>query len=183
MKHLTLFLTLTLGFSNLVSAQIFMSKNNEVSFFSKTPMEDIQASNKIVSAVLNTQTLDVVVKMKMTQFEFPNKLMQEHFNENYMESDKFPEGTFIGKIQEAINFSKDGNFPVNIKGNFTIHGVAKERILTGNLIIKKDLVQFSSDFEVALVDHKIKIPKLVLMKIAEKIKVKTSFKLTPFVKK
>ncbi len=183
MKNIGFTMVLLLGLSHFVKSQVFLSKNNEVSFFSKTPMEDINATNKNVSAVLNCKTLDVVVKIKMNQFEFPNKLMQEHFNENYMESEKFPDGTFIGKITETIDFAKEGSYPVNLKGTFTLHGVAQNRILTGILMVKKDIIQFNSDFEVALVDHKIEVPKLVLMKIAEKIKVKTQFKLVPYTKK
>lgn len=109
MKKLFLIALLFIGFQS--KAQLFITTTGEVSFFSKTPMEDIEAVNKNVSSIINTSTNEVAVQMRITNFVFPNKLMQEHFNENYLESEKFPSATFKGKIKEDVDLTKPGNLP------------------------------------------------------------------------
>ncbi|MFA4864578.1 MAG: YceI family protein, partial [Bacteroidales bacterium] len=110
-----------------VHAQKYMTKNGNIMFYSETPMETIKAVNEQVNAVLDTQTGDIVCKILIKSFQFPKALMQEHFNENYLESDKFPNSTFKGKITNlsAINFSKGGIYDALIEGDMTIHGVTK----------------------------------------------------------
>lgn len=157
--------------------QLFMTQTGKTSFFSKTPVEDISALNSNVLAVINSSNGEIAVKMNMTQFKFQNKLMEEHFNENYMESDKFPTGSFKGKINETIDYTKAGTYDVTAKGTFTIHGVTKDKVLTGKLTVAKDALTLDSNFEIALVDYKIDVPKLVWEKIAEKIAVKNNFTL------
>lgn len=162
-------LLLTLGFEG--KAQVLISKNNEVTFFSKTPIEDISAINKTCTVAINTSTNDVAVSMLITGFDFPNKLMQEHFNENYLESDKIPKATFAGKITEKIDFSKSGTYPVTVTGKLNIHGISQVRTLRGVLLITGKSVGLMAEFDVKTADHKIDIPKLVFTKIAEVIKV------------
>jgi hypothetical protein len=157
--------------------QLFMTQTGKTSFFSKTPVEDISALNSNVLAVINSSNGEIAVKMNMTQFKFQNKLMEEHFNENYMESDKFPTGSFKGKINESIDYAKAGTYDVTAKGTFTIHGVTKDKVLTGKLTVAKEALTLDSNFEIALVDYKIDVPKLVWEKIAEKIAVKNNFTL------
>ena len=163
--------------------QLYATKSGETSFFSETPVENITATNKTVGVILNTATNDLVVSMKMTAFDFPNKLMQEHFNENYMESEKFPVGTFKGKLVDKIDFTKNGTFDVTAKGQLTIHGIVQNRDLKGKLTIENQKITLVCAFDVKLVDHKIEVPKLVFSKIAELIAVKTKFTLLPFEKK
>src|SRR5690606_25497663 len=105
-------------------------------FFSETPAENISAVNKKVQAILKPETNEIAVRMKMTEFVFPNKLMQEHFNENYMESSKYPVGSFSGKINQQIDYSKDGTYDVSAEGSFSVHGVIQNRKLTGTLQIR-----------------------------------------------
>ena len=158
-------------------SQLYLGKSGETSFYSEAPLENIAAVNKQVTAALKVETGDVAVKMQMNQFQFPNKLMQEHFNENYMESSKFPTATFTGKIQEKIDFTKDGVYDVTTKGSLTIHGVKKERTIAGKLTIKGTTLTLASNFDVKLVDHKIDIPTIVFAKIAEVIAVKNTINL------
>ena len=165
-----------------VTAQIYTAQGTETSFFSKAPLEDISAVNRKIGVVLNTATGDVAVKMQMSDFSFPNKLMQEHFNENYLESDKYPTATFRGKIQEPVDFSKPGNYPVTVKGTFELHGVKKERTLPGTLNVQPGKIALTSEFTVALADHRIDIPKLVFQKIAEVISVKNTWSLVPYLR-
>ena len=174
-------------FSLLISVnsfgQLYATQNGETSFFSETPVENISASNKTVGAILNIATNEMAVSMKMAAFDFPNKLMQEHFNENYMESEKFPTGTFKGKILEAIDYTKNGNYDVTAKGQLTIHGVTQARDLKGKLTVENQKISLACSFDIKLTDYKIDVPKLVFTKIAEVISVKTKYVFTPYLKK
>ena len=156
-------------------SQRYICKTGETSFFSETPMENISAVNKSVSGVIDVPTQGIAIKMQMVEFKFPNKLMQEHFNENYMESEKYPTGVFSGKINEKIDFSKDGSYDISATGKFVIHGVSQERTLKGKLSIKGNSIVITSNFDVKLADHKITIPTVVMAKIAESIAVKNTF--------
>ncbi|HYK77049.1 MAG TPA: YceI family protein [Daejeonella sp.] len=170
----------------LIAGQLFAQKptvsttSGQMSFFSKAPLEDIEAHNKEVSSEINLAKKEIVAKAVIRQFEFHNKLMQEHFNTHYLESDKFPEATFKGKINEAIDFSKPGVYDVSATGVLNIHGVNQKRTITGKLTIDNNSkFTLESAFEVALKDHRIKIPKLVFGKIAEKVAVKAVFNYLP----
>jgi hypothetical protein len=181
MKNLILIAFIALG-QTVLGQDIFIARNGEVSFFSETPLENISALNKNGTALLNIKTGDVAIKMQTAQFVFPNKLMEEHFNENYMESEKYPTATFTGKVVETIDFSKEGIYAVSAKGILLMHGVKKERTLAGKLTVTKMGILLICDFNVPLTDHKIEVPKLVFEKIAEVIAVKTKFNFVPFVK-
>ncbi len=173
MKKILSISLICISFSSF--SQLYIAKTGETGFYSDTPLENIAAVNKQVTAAIKVETGDMAVKMQMNQFQFPNKLMQEHFNENYMESTKFPIGTFTGKIQEKIDFTKDGVYDISTKGIFTVHGVKQDRTFTGKLTIKGTTLTLISNFEVKLVDHKIDVPKLVFAKIAEVISVKNTY--------
>lgn len=177
MKKNILILVWALLISQATFAQLYFTQTGKTSFFSKTPLEDISAVNSAVSSILNTATNDIAVRMNINQFRFPNRLMEEHFNENYLESEKFPAATFKGKIAEKIDFTKEGTYDVTAKGVMMIHGVSKEKVLTGKLTVGKDNISIETNFEIALVDYKIDVPKLVWEKIAEKIAVKNNFSL------
>jgi len=164
-----------------VHAQKYMTKNGNISFFSETPMETIKAVNAQVNAVLDTQTGNLVFKILIKSFQFPKALMQEHFNENYMESDKFPNSTFKGKITNlsSIDFSKEGTYNAMIEGNMTIHGVTKTISEKGTFIVKPgDKIQGTSKFLVKVADYNIKIPGTVINNIAETIEVTVDIELS-----
>jgi hypothetical protein len=166
-----------LAFSFQANAQKFwQTSTGKIDFFSKTPVEDIEAHSKTAGAIINTETGQLAFKVPIKSFKFPNSLMEEHFNENYMESDKFPEGTFSGKMEPLVDFKTPGVYPIKSKGKLKIHGVEVEREMTGTLTIGSDkTATLVSEMEVPLADHKIERPSLVLVKIAEKIAVKTEF--------
>lgn len=180
MKKILVFL---LTISSLVAfqakAQLFISQTGETSFFSETPLENISALNKQVAAIINTATSDVAVRIQNVSFHFPNKLMEEHFNENYMETEKYPNSTFKGKIQEVIDYQKEGVYDVTAKGTLEMHGVKQERTLKGKLTVAPNQLTLVCNFDVKLADHKIDIPTLVVAKIAESLTVKNRFVLTP----
>jgi len=167
----------------LSHAQTFLTQTGETSFFSKTPVENISAVNKKVRSALNPATGEVAVTMQMTDFQFPNKLMQEHFNENYAESEKYPTATFRGNLTEPVDFTKAGTYDVSARGTFTLHGVARERTLAGKLTVEPgQKLTLACDFTVALKDHDIDVPKLVFVKVAQVISVKNRYVYAPFTK-
>jgi len=178
-KKLALALICCLGLVLQSSAQTFVGKNIKITLFSSTPVEDIRASSNAGSAVLIVQTQELGVQLPIKSLVFDRKLMQEHFNENYMESDKHPLAKFKGIIEPKIDWTKDGEYTVNAKGTLTLHGVDQPRNISGKIRIKNSVVNLESNFEVTCVAHQIKIPKLVFTKIAEVIQLKVSGTLTP----
>ncbi len=179
MKKTILTLLLGLMVSVLTHAQIYSTQTASVSFYSATPVEDIEASCKTVIAVLNTATGEMAFQITNTAFGFKNKLMEEHFNEKYMESDKNPKSTFKGKINEKIDFTKDGEYNVTVTGKLNIHGVEQDRTISGKVIVKEGKIQLLTSFKVKNADHKVEIPKIVSAKIAEEIDVKVDALLLP----
>lgn len=164
-----------------VAAQdlIYATKEGSINFYSNAPLEDIEAKNNKVISLLNTANKEIVVRVPIKQFQFRNKLMQEHFNENYMESERYPYATFKGTMNENIDFKKPGTYEVSATGVLNIHGVNQKRTLKGKLQITNTGLILNTQFDVLLADHKIKVPRLVFNKIAEKIAVSTSFTFTP----
>lgn len=164
-------------------ANTYVCTKGKVHFFSSSPLEDIEATSNTTVCVINTQTKKVYAKLQQSSFVFKDKLMQEHFNENYMESDKYPSSVLDMIIVDAIDFTKDGVYDVTLKGTLEMHGVKQEREIKGKLTIKNGVpAQATAAFEVKLVDHGIKIPKAVLMNIAEVIKVDVDFALEKYQK-
>lgn len=155
------------------------SQSVQISFFSTTPVEDIEAHAQNATMLLDTETNEVATRIKINSFKFHKELMQEHFNENYLESEKFPYGSFSGKINEKIDWNKPGAYAVTVTGKLTIHGKTQERTIAGNLKIEAGKITIHSKFEVLLVDHQITVPKIVFHKIAERINVSLSATVTP----
>jgi polyisoprenoid-binding protein YceI len=173
MTRLILF-SLLMMMSSISHAQVYITTTARVEFFSEAPLENISAVNSNAASLINTGTDSVFVRMKNTGFVFKNALMQEHFNENYMESTKYPFDSFKGKIIEDIDYAKDGTYPVSAVGKLTIHGVDRQETIKGTLIIKSGTIRLNSEFNVHTSDFKIEIPKLLFEKIAEEIKVTLS---------
>ena len=149
----------------------YKSNTAIVTFFSHTPVENIEAKTEKASTVINSANNQIAFLMMNTSFKFSNSLMEEHFNEKYMESAKYPKSTFSGKINENIDWTKDGENKVTVTGKLTIHGVALDRTIPATISIKEGKVSAKSEFMVKTADHKIEIPKLVWEKIAEEIKI------------
>lgn len=175
------FLVLSGSYANAQQV-IFSTKTGQISFFSKAPLDDIDAINKKAISLMNAGNNEIVVRVPINQFEFPNKLMQQHFNENYLESEKYTHATFIGRINETLDFSKNAVYDVSATGVLNIHGVDQKRTLIGKLLITPAGLELQTKFDVQLADHKIRIPKLVFNKIAEKIEVSIKFNYTPYKK-
>lgn len=157
--------------SHSLNSQIWFARNANIRFFSSTPIEDIEAINKYAAGAFNTNTGKVYFKVMMKSFKFEKALMQEHFNENYIESHKYPYAEFEGYFAEKLNLEADGVYVVKIKGKFTIHGVSMDRELLVNMKLDGERLIVSSKFKVKCNDHNIKIPQIVKKNIQEDIEV------------
>jgi polyisoprenoid-binding protein YceI len=166
-----IFLILLL-FSLDTNAQKYIGKSGRISFFSEAPIENIQATNNKVSAVYDANIKEIVFQLNIKDFIFSKKLMQEHFNENYLESDIYPTSTFQGKIVELLSH---GN--VRVQGALNIHGITNNISLEGFLLEKDGIVDIESNFSIRLEDYKIDIPKIVVYNIAEVIDIKVHIQL------
>ena len=183
MKSYLILILLSLAFNN-GSAQdiLYSATKTEFSFFSKAPLEDIEAKNTRATSIINLSNREIVVRIPVSHFQFSNKLMQQHFNENYMESEKYPYATFRGKINESVDPEKVGTYTVSANGTLNIHGVDQSRKINGKLVVSEKGVQIETKFDVILADHQIEIPKLVFKKIAEKIEVNAALYYAPLKK-
>ena len=143
-----------------------------VDFVSEAPLEIIRAKSSKLSGVIDMANQSFAFSVDVASFEgFNAALQKEHFHENYMESKKFPKLTYVGILLDKIDFTKDGVYECRSKGKFNIHGVEKERILKNIITIKNGFIGIVTTFNIALVDYKINIPKIVYKKIAEEINI------------
>lgn len=173
MKKIFLFLVFSLSFVP-GKAQLYSCKEGSVSFFSEAPLENIDAVNKNISSFLNLTTDEVIFLLPIRGFKFDKDLMEEHFNEKYMESDKFPNATFKGKINEKGEIAKKGTRSVTVTGKLTMHGVENEITVPAVIITAEDTIKVRCLFDIKLKDYKVKVPKLVFQNIAETVTVKVN---------
>ncbi len=171
--------------SYTVSAQIYTAKQGGtmISFFSEAPLENIEATNKSGSIVLNSRTGEFQMKISIINFKFKSALMEEHFNENYMETEKFPHSTFKGKFNEDVSNLPDGDNKVTITGKLEIHGVIKDVTIAGVITKKGDQLTLKSKFKVLLSDYKIQVPSMYVKNIAETVDITFETVLEPHKKK
>ena len=160
------------------SQERYLTKNGEITFFSAATIEDITAENNQVLSIVDASNGKMAISILMKSFQFEKALMQEHFNENYVESDKFPKATFKGEI---LNFSaiKDSTNIV-VKGILTIHGVPKEISIESGINKTQNAILMKGEFFINLSDFDVKIPSVVKKNIAKKIKVNFNFNHTPY---
>jgi hypothetical protein len=159
----------------------FYTKTGRISFFSSTPLEDIDAINRSVVGILDTKTGDLQFAALMKGFEFRKALMQEHFNADYVESSKYPKAEFKGQIANSseINYTTNGSFTARVKGKLTIHGVTKDIEANGTITVKDGKLTLASTFNVLVADYNITIEKLYRDNIAKTIKVTVDCTLSP----
>ena len=158
---------LLFGASRGFAQDALTAKPITISFFSSTPLEDIRAQTEKAGSAVNTKTKEIYFKVPVNTFVFKYKLMQDHFNESYLESDKYPNAEFKGTIVTSADLSKDGTFPVVVKGELLLHGVSKHYEEKGTVQVHGSEWIADAKFQIKLVDHQIKIPSLMLENIAE----------------
>ena len=179
-KSLILFFLLVLSSSYANAPSLLFSTGaGTITFTSDAPLELIQASSNKLKGWLNPDSKQFSFTIDIKTFKgFKIYMQQKHFNENYLESDKYPQASFQGKIIEDLDLHRDGLYNIRAKGNLSIHGVTQERIIKCNLTIKNGLVSVKANFVVLLADHNITIPKILDQKLASIIKVEVKTDLT-----
>lgn len=151
---------------------IYQTSSTQISFFSSARLENIEAHSSKGASAINIKSKAIAFKVPIQSFKFSNGLMQEHFNENYMESDKYPEASFGGKILEDIDFTQDGEYKVTATGKLNMHGIIQDRTIAGIMVVKGETIQLNTSFYVLVTDHKIKIPNDKFTNISQNILVK-----------
>jgi polyisoprenoid-binding protein YceI len=170
-----------LSFGLQISAQTFFTREGNVSFFSETPMENIEAHNSKATAVLDTEKGRLEFAVLIQAFQFEKALMQEHFNENYMESNKYPKAVFKGSVDgfEQGKWNADGTYAVQITGEMTIHGVTKTLTVPGTIIRENGVFRAKSSFPIVVSDFGIVVPSVVRDNIAKEVRVDVDVQLAP----
>ena len=149
--------------------------NGSIDFVSNAPLEIIDAASPELKGIIDISNNEFAFTVPIISFEgFNSPLQREHFNENYLESSQFPNATFVGKIIEDLDYSTIGKMEIRAKGSLSIHGVVSKRIIPATIDIQQNSISIEAKFLVPLVDHNIRIPKIVYMKIAEEINVVVS---------
>jgi hypothetical protein len=168
-----------------VNAQKYMTKNGYIGFYSHTSMEDIKADNNQVVGALDISSGEMVFQALIKSFHFDRALMEEHFNENYMESDKFPKSLFKGKITNlsAVDFSKTGTYNVTVEGDLTIHDVTNKISTKGTIEVVSGGINANSKFNIVPEDYKINIPGVVRDKFDKTMEITVTMKYTPIANK
>lgn len=181
MKKIFLVITATIGIITLQAQDKYFTKNGRITFISKSSLETIDANHKSATCVLDTKTGNLQFAVLMKGFEFEKALMQEHFNENYVESHKYPKAEFRGQVvnNSDINYSKDGTYSAKVKGTLTMHGQSNDVETIGNVVIKSGKIQAVSEFNILLSDYKIEIPKVVKDNVSNTVKVSVDCSLEP----
>ncbi|SEQ57041.1 YceI family protein [Neolewinella agarilytica] len=181
MKHFLLSLFFLAIATTTLSAQKYFTRTGHIIFSSDTPIEKIEAKNDKATCVVDTEAGEMAFAVLIKAFSFEKALMQEHFNENYMESGKFPKATFKGSIgnMAMIDLGKDGTYPAQVKGEMTIHGVTQPVETEGVFVVKDGKISASANFVVLTQDYNIDIPAVVRDNIAKEIVVDVTVDLEP----
>jgi hypothetical protein len=184
MKRLFLLLFL-LNIVLLANAQKYMTKNGYIGFLSQTPMETIKADNNQVVGVMDISTGEMVFQALIKSFHFDRALMEEHFNENYMESDKIPKASFKGKITNlsSVDFTKNGTYEVSVEGDLTIHDVTNKISTKGTIEVVSGGLNANAKFKIVPEEYKITIPGVVRDKIDKNLEVTVQMKYSPVASK
>lgn len=182
MKKIFFLLFISCLFAYLSPAQVYTAKSGSATFFSEAPLENIQATSSSIQSILNTTSKSIAFIISIRSFQFQKDLMQEHFNEKYMESDKFPNATFSGKINEDLDLSRDGTYNVSSTGKIAMHGQEKEITVPGTFTVKNGEAALQSNFNLAVSDFKIEIPQLLFQNIADSVEVKVNVIYQPYKK-
>jgi polyisoprenoid-binding protein YceI len=179
-KTIFIFFALLGALHQVLAQGPLIDRKGTAYFFSEAPLEDIEATNTEVIGALDLTKGTLAVTMFMKGFHFDKSLMEEHFNENYIESEKFPRATFKGVISDfsTLDFTKSGKIEAEAKGEINIHGVTKPLTAPVTFEISANKLSAITVFNISIADFDIDIPRLVIQNIAEVVEVKASFNFT-----
>lgn len=188
MKKLLFAIALTITASATFGQTRFLTKNGKIYFDATTPSspEKIDGTNDKATSVIDASTGAIEFALLMKAFSFEKALMQEHFNENYVESDKFPKASFKGTVtnMSSITLSKDGTYPATVKGQMTLHGETKEVTANGTITVKGGAITAAkSEFKLLLSDYKVDVPSVVADKVAKEAKITVDLSFQPMAAK
>jgi len=158
----------------------YFTRNGVISFDSDAPMEKIHGDNKQVNVILNPQTGEVAFKVVMKSFLFDKQAMTDHFNNDYLETDKIPNATFSGKIVDKIDYTKNGTYDVTVEGKLTIHGITHDVKQKGKLTIADGKITTKGTFNILLSDYGVKVPNNYVKKINNNVVIAVDATLTPY---
>jgi polyisoprenoid-binding protein YceI len=167
--------------ASLMAQDKFFTKSGNIQFSSKGVIETIEATHRSVTCVLDSKTGDIQFAVLMKGFEFRKAMMQEHFNENYVESDKYPKSEFRGQItnNSEVNYAKDGSYTVHIKGKLTLHGQTKDVEADGKITVKDGKLIAASKFKILMSEYDIDIPGSVAENMSDTINITVNCTLEP----
>jgi polyisoprenoid-binding protein YceI len=181
MKKITTFVfIICLGFTGKINAQIYMADSCRVGFFSAATIEDIAAVNTSAKPIMSAATNEIDVKINNQLFKFKKELMQEHFNEEYMETSKYQYTTFTGKINETVDYHKDGATQITVTGTMDMHGVKKAVTIPGTITVQNGLLFLKTTFNAKLADYNIKVPSVLGSNIAEQVAITLTATMKPY---
>jgi polyisoprenoid-binding protein YceI len=178
-KRIIALAVLLTGISQVKAQDIWFTRTGNISFHAGTSVEDIDGVNNEVASLINVSTGDIAFTVLVKSFHFTRSLMEEHFNENYLESTKFPKSTFSGKITDPgkVNFAKDGNYPATVEGDLTIHGVTRKISAPATIKVAGGKISANAAFKILMADYNVAIPGVVADKISKEaaIEVKCNY--------
>jgi polyisoprenoid-binding protein YceI len=173
---------LLVGFIGSAHAQTrYIDRGGSASFFSSAPLEDIKAETNQAVSVIDLSTGELAASVLMKSFKFRKALMQEHFNENYVESDKYPKATFKGKVMNLhdLDLTKDGKYILEVSGEITLHGVTRPLNVKAEATVENGNLATKAVFPLRVADFDIEVPRLVRDNIAKEMEVTVSFSYRP----
>ncbi|MEP7109017.1 MAG: YceI family protein [Ferruginibacter sp.] len=184
MKHLKgiVIVAMLLSVIKSQAQEKWFTRNGKITFFSETPAENIDANNNEVFSLLDPFKNEIAFQVLSTGFKFKRALMQEHFNENYMESTKFPKASFRGTIADPskVNFNKEGTYVVAINGSLSIHGVTNKLSIPATIRVANRKIIGETKFDISLADYNIKIPSLVSKQVSETVTISVNCLYEPY---
>ena len=175
MKKIILSILLSISVFIINGQTRYFTKKGKIFFSATSSIEKIEAINEKATSIIDATTGAIEFAVLMKAFHFEKALMQEHFNENYAESDKYPKAVFKGSVIniKSVDMNKNGTYPVQVKGMLTFHSETKEVLADGTLTIKDgNITDGKSQFKILLEDYKIEIPSLVKDKISKEVEIK-----------
>lgn len=153
---------------------VLVDRAGRISFFSEAPLENISAVTEAAASAVDTAKREIAFKVPIGTFSFEKKLMQEHFNENYLETDRYPHATFTGRFTGTVDWSRDGSYLVTVTGTLDLHGVRRPYSVPATFTIADRVIRATAAFRIRLADHQIKVPRIVIRNIAEEVDVQVS---------
>ena len=168
------FLLLGISSTEALAQNKYMTRTGSAHFVADGIIkDDVQARSNTVTAVLDASNGQVQARIPVNSFVFRKALMQKHFNENYLESHRFPNASFKGQIQGWNDqmLQKSGSQKIRFVGTLEVHGVARDINEAGLLEVSNGIIHLETDFKLVVADYGIKVPALVRDKIAKEAEV------------